>query len=79
MRGVTGFRVVDTIFGALAQFLPDRVYAASEGGNSLVIIGGNRPDKSAYVFYELLTGTWGARSDRDGNHKADEHPLQEKT
>lgn len=67
MRGVTGFRLVDTIFGALAQFLPDRVYAASEGGNSLVIIGGNRSDRSAYVYYELLTGTWGARSDRDGN------------
>jgi N-methylhydantoinase B len=67
MRGVTGFRLVDTIFGALAQFLPDRVFAASEGGNTLVIIGGKRADGKPYVYYELMTGTWGARPDRDGN------------
>jgi N-methylhydantoinase B/oxoprolinase/acetone carboxylase alpha subunit len=67
MRGVTGFRLVDTIFGAFAQLLPDRVFAAGEGGNTVVVIGGNRPDRSSYVYYELLTGTWGARPDRDGN------------
>jgi len=67
MRGVTGFRLVDTVFGALAQFLPDRVFAASEGGNTLVIIGGDRADRRPYVYYELMTGTWGARPDRDGN------------
>jgi len=67
MRGVTGFRLVDAVFGALAQFLPDRVFAASEGGNTLVIIGGQHADRSSYVYYELLTGTWGARPDRDGN------------
>ena len=67
MRGVTGFRLVDTVFGALAQFLPDRVFAAGEGGNTLVIIGGQRADRRSYVYYELLTGTWGARPDRDGN------------
>lgn len=68
MRGVTGFRLVDTVFGAMAQFLPGRVFAASEGGNTLVIIGGTRKaDRSSYVYYELLSGTWGARPDRDGN------------
>jgi N-methylhydantoinase B/oxoprolinase/acetone carboxylase alpha subunit len=67
MRGVTGFRMADTVFGALAQLLPDRVLAAGEGGNSLVIIGGRRADRSAYVYYELMSGTWGARPDRDGN------------
>lgn len=67
MRGVTGFRVVDVVFGALAALLPDRVPAAGEGGNTLVIIGGRRPDKSRYVFFELLSGTWGGRPDRDGN------------
>jgi N-methylhydantoinase B len=67
MRGVTGFRLVDAVFGALAQFLPDRVFAASEGGNTLVVIGGQRAERSSYVYYELLTGTWGARPDRDGN------------
>ena len=67
MRGVTGFRMVDAVFGALAGLLPDRVLAAGEGGNTLVILGGRRPDASSYVYYELLCGTWGGRPDRDGN------------
>ena len=67
MRGVTGFRMVDTIFGALAGLLPDRILAAGEGGNTLVVIGGLREDRSPYVYYELMTGTWGGRPDRDGN------------
>jgi len=67
MRGVTGFRLVDTMFGALAALLPDRIPAAGEGGNTLVVIGGQREDRSPYVYYELLSGTWGARPDRDGN------------
>ena len=67
MRGVTGFRLTDVVFGALAELLPDRILAAGEGGNTLVILGGTRPDQSPYVYYELLSGTWGARPDRDGN------------
>ena len=67
MRGVTGFRMVDAIFGALAGLLPDRILAAGEGGNTLVVIGGLRKDRSPYVYYELMTGTWGGRPDRDGN------------
>jgi len=67
MRGVTGFRMADAVWGALAGLLPDRVMAAGEGGNTLVIIGGQRPNKTPYVYYELLSGTWGARPDRDGN------------
>jgi N-methylhydantoinase B len=67
MRGVTGFRMADAVFGALASLLPERVLAAGEGGNTLVILGGRRPDATPYVYYELLCGTWGARPDRDGN------------
>ena len=67
MRGVTGFRMVDAVFGALAGLLPDRILAAGEGGNTLVVIGGKRQDGSPYVYYELLTGTWGGRPDRDAN------------
>jgi len=67
MRGVTGFRIVDTVLGALAAMLPDRVPAAGEGGNTLVIIGGLRPDRGPYVYYELLTGAWGGRPRCDGN------------
>jgi N-methylhydantoinase B len=31
-RGLTGFRMVDCMFGALAQMLPDKVFASSDGG-----------------------------------------------
>jgi N-methylhydantoinase B/oxoprolinase/acetone carboxylase alpha subunit len=66
MRGVTGFRMVDAVLGAMSKILPDRIPACGEGGNSLVIIGGHREDKSNYVYFELLTGDWGGRPDRDG-------------
>ena len=39
MRGVTGFRILDAVNGALAQLIPDRVPAAGEGGNTLAIFG----------------------------------------
>ena len=67
MRGVTGFRVVDALNGALAQLLPDRVPAAGEGGNTLAIFGAERPEGGRFVFYELVVGTWGATPRWDGN------------
>jgi N-methylhydantoinase B len=69
MRGVTGFRMADAVFGALAKILPERVFAAGEGGNTLVILGGHKDEdrRDPFVYYELLSGTWGARPDRDGN------------
>ncbi|MSS72747.1 MAG: hydantoinase B/oxoprolinase family protein [Candidatus Latescibacteria bacterium] len=67
MRGITGFRMTDVMFGALSKLLPDRILAAGEGGNTLVVIGGQRANRTPYVYYELLSGTWGGRPDRDGN------------
>ncbi len=67
MRGVTGFRVLDAVNGALAQLIPDRVAAAGEGGNTLAIFGAERPEGGRYVFYELVVGTWGATPEGDGN------------
>jgi N-methylhydantoinase B len=68
MRGVTGFRVVDALNGALAQLIPDRVPAAGEGGNTLAIFGADRPGGGdRYVFYELVVGTWGGTPVWDGN------------
>ena len=67
MRGITGFRLSDVVFGALASLLPDRIPAAGEGGNSLIIIAGEHAGRIPYVYYELVSGTWGARPDRDGN------------
>jgi N-methylhydantoinase B len=68
MRGVTGFRALDAIQGALAQLVPDRVGAAGEGGNTLAVFGADRPDGSGrFVFYELVVGTWGGTPQDDGN------------
>ncbi len=67
MRGVTGFRIFDAVNGALAQLIPDRIPAAGEGGNTLAIFSGHRPDSELFVYYELVVGTWGARPTSDGN------------
>jgi N-methylhydantoinase B/oxoprolinase/acetone carboxylase alpha subunit len=67
MRGVTGFRVLDAVNGALAQLIPERVPAAGEGGNTLAIFGAERPGGGRFVYYELVVGTWGATPVGDGN------------
>ena len=67
MRGVTGFRVLDAVNGALAQLIPDRVPAAGEGGNTLAIFGAKDELGDPFVFYELVVGTWGATTEGDGN------------
>ncbi len=67
MRGVTGFRLIDALNGALAQVVPERIPAAGEGGNSLAIFSGLTAPDSHSVFYELVVGTWGARLGADGN------------
>ena len=67
MRGVVGFRLSDALFGALARILPDRIPAAGEGGNSLVIIGGYDNERKPFIMFDLVAGTWGARPSKDGN------------
>jgi N-methylhydantoinase B len=65
-RGLTGFRMIDTVFGALAQMLPDRVIAASEGGNTGVSIGGYHADRTPFIFVEFICSAWGGRPWADG-------------
>jgi N-methylhydantoinase B len=65
-RALTGYRVMDTMFGALAQILPDRVPAAGEGGNTVVSIGGYREDGRPFVIVDMICGAWGGRPDKDG-------------
>lgn len=64
-RGITGFRMMDTLWGALSQAVPDRVPAATEGGCSFPAIGGYHNGK-AFVFIESVTGAWGGRPTKDG-------------
>jgi N-methylhydantoinase B len=65
-RGATVHRICDTVLGALAQAVPDRVMAADEGGSSNIGIGGRRPDGTPFVHMEFMYGNWGARNGLDG-------------
>lgn len=64
-RGITGYRIIDCIFGALAEALPDRVPADNTGGSSLPSFGGQVNGKP-FVFSECVMGVWGATSQHDG-------------
>lgn len=65
-RGLTGFRMANAIFGALAQAVPDRVPACEAGGDTGITIGGYDAQRRPFVFLEFLHGSWGGRPDRDG-------------
>nr|MCH9675295.1 hydantoinase B/oxoprolinase family protein [Gammaproteobacteria bacterium] len=65
-RGLTGFRMGDCLFGALAKMLPDRVGASSDGGNTGISIGGYDDARKPFVFVDFACGTWGGRPWADG-------------
>jgi N-methylhydantoinase B len=65
-RGLTGFRMLDCCFGALAMMVPDRVCAASDGGNTGVSIGGWDDERKPFIFVDFACGTWGGRPWADG-------------
>jgi N-methylhydantoinase B len=65
-RGLTGFRMVDCCFGALAMMVPDRVFAASDGGNTGISIGGYYADRTPFIYVDFTCGTWGGRPFADG-------------
>jgi N-methylhydantoinase B len=54
-------RVADVCLGALAQIVPGRVAAASQGTMNNVLMGGD-----GWVYYETVAGGQGARPDRAG-------------
>lgn len=64
-RGITGFRAFDTVLGALAKAVPERILAAGEGGATNFSVGGTDQGEP-YVFAETVMGCWGGRADRDG-------------
>jgi N-methylhydantoinase B len=66
-RGLTGFRMVDCMFGALAKMLPDQVFAASDGGNTGVSIGGWDRERRPFIYVDFTCCAWGARPYADGH------------
>jgi len=60
-------RIVDVVFKALAQALPDRIPAASQGTMNNLTIGGIDPRTGTeFSYYETVAGGMGARPDSDG-------------
>ena len=63
----TSQRIVDTVFKALAQAIPERVPAASQGTMNNLTIGGIDPRTGAeFSYYETVAGGMGARPSLDG-------------
>jgi N-methylhydantoinase B len=62
----TSTRNADVVLQALAQAEPERVPACSGGTMSNVMLGGTRPDGSAWAFYETNGCGMGARPNADG-------------
>jgi len=66
-RALTGYRVVDTVFGALAQLAPDKMRAAGEGGNTVVALSGMDPlRRTPFILVDMINGAWGGGAGRDG-------------
>ncbi len=61
----TSQRIVDVVLGALAQALPDRIPAASQGTMNNVTLGG-RVAGRPFVFYETIGGGHGGGPLGDG-------------
>ena len=70
----TSMRLVDLIFGALAQALPDKIPAASQGTMNNIAMGhkGNR-QQPRWNYYETLAGGMGGGPQHPGLDAAHSH------
>ena len=60
----TSQRIVDVVFGALAEAIPETIQAASAGTMSNLAFGSpqNAPPDASYAYYETIAGGMGGRS-----------------
>ena len=66
-RGITGIRIGDAIFGALAQAVPDVLPACGSNAPDVGIsFGGVDAHGESHVYLEFLLASWGGGPDRDG-------------
>jgi N-methylhydantoinase B len=62
----TSQRIVDVLFKALAEALPSRIPAASQGTMNNLTIGGVDQEGQEFAYYETVAGGMGARTGADG-------------
>lgn len=68
-RGQLLWRIVDMVSAALADAIPDRMPAASEGGVSMMVFTPAKDAgqaRSGGVMTEMYASGWGGRPDKDG-------------
>jgi len=65
-RGITGFRLIDAMYGALAQAIPERIRGAGEGGTTSYSFGCYDAQGRFSLFREAVMGAWGAGLRREG-------------
>ncbi|MDT4827018.1 Hydantoinase B/oxoprolinase [compost metagenome] len=66
-RALTGYRVVDTVMGALSKIAPRKMMAAGEGGNTVIAFGGyDKETREPFVLVDMINGAWGGRWNQDG-------------
>jgi len=70
----TSQRIVDVALAALAQALPERIPAASQGTMNNVTIGGTNPATGeGFAYYETIAGGAGGGPTRDGRSAVHTH------
>jgi N-methylhydantoinase B len=63
----TSQRVVDVVFGALANAIPEKIQAASSGSMSNITFGGKNPKTGRdFAYYETIAGGMGGRFGKNG-------------
>ena len=65
-RGLAAMRITETLFGAFAKMLPDKIFACGVGLDTGVTIAGYFPDRRPFLFLEFMYVSWGGGPDRDG-------------
>ena len=71
----TSQRIVDVVFGALAEAIPETIQAASAGTMSNLAFGSpqDTPSDASYAYYETIAGGMGGRSGADGANAVHTH------
>src|SRR6267142_1210603 len=70
----TSQRIVDVLFRALAQAVPDKIPAASQGTMNNLTIGGIDPRSGEeFSYYETVAGGMGARPEQPGMNAVHTH------
>ena len=61
-RALAAYRTANTVIGAFAKIIPERMMAADDGGNALITSAGKDGDGRDWVFTDIHLASWGGAS-----------------